>query len=118
MQNLTHPPKDWHKDGEDTVDGTDKGDNRENHKPVHNLANQAFFWTVCNPPEVKEGVKLSVPHICCQDTYQIPATCILSFQKASGTIWLDIELLGKMRNIMSVSHGLAPASSMQEGSCM
>ena len=33
MQNLTHPPKDWHKDGEDTVDGTDKGDNRENHKP-------------------------------------------------------------------------------------
>ena len=33
MKNLTHPPEDWHKDGEDTVDGANEGDNRENHKP-------------------------------------------------------------------------------------
>ena len=45
MKNLTHPPEDWHKDGEDTVDGAKEGDNREYNEPGHDWVNHVLLST-------------------------------------------------------------------------
>ena len=75
------PPEAWHEDGKDPIYGAKDGDNGENHKPCYSK------YDSCNvsPPEVKEGVKLSVPHICCQHTHKLPAIYFVCSYMASGT---------------------------------